>query len=185
MKQHQRSNVSDMDREMVQVPTSMHVIGLTMNKHSSVSLSCWETRKLEFSFSEDISTFGNRCDVRARSGWATTVFVVLQQMSLESRHVCLIACWTDLSRSCSLAAACWDSWRSFLVLRNLPPDPLGLLRAWTCRDSWRYGCCSKKSKYEHSFLNEKLLLVLIIIPSGLWLVCFEPQAWHVAAFSSW
>lgn len=44
-------------------------------------------------------------------------------------------CWIDVSCFGSL-----DSW-SFLVFKNLPPDPLGRLRAWTCRDSWRYGCC--------------------------------------------
>jgi len=80
-----RSTVSDMDREMVHVSTSMHVIRLTMNKHGSVYRS-WETWKLEFSVSKDISTVGNRGDVWARSGWAA-VFVVLQHMSFESRHV--------------------------------------------------------------------------------------------------
>lgn len=34
------------------------------------------------------------------------------------------------------ALDCW----SCLVLRNRPPDPLTLFKAWRCRDSWRYGC---------------------------------------------
>ena len=123
---------------------------------------------------------------------ASDTDVMSEPEVVELRSLLCCSIWASnldmfafLLSSCSLAAACSDSWRSFLVFRNLPPDPLGLLRAWTCRDSWRYGCCSKKKTEMSKWEAFVCCVDKILLPSSLWLVCSEPQAWHVAAVSSW
>lgn len=76
----------------------------------------------------------NRDYVGSRCGWTTKVVADLQLMSHESIHVSLGVFLLDWH------VMFWLSRFLKLFGKNLAPDPLGRLRAWTCRDSWRYSC---------------------------------------------